>query len=326
MRRRGFVALIVGAAVAWPFALRARQPQKWRIGDVVGGTQETAGHLAKELAQRLEDLGYVQGKNITLLTRFVPPEAEAIEDAIRSLLPNIDLLVVRGTIGGVAAKKLAPSVPVIFISVGAPVDIGLVESLAHPGGNMTGITFEAAMETYAKRLQILKEIVPTLERVAVLSARGDANVPFAMASLQKLAPAMGVILTSIDIKSSDDLPAAFEEMQRHQPEGLIVVAGAFTYVNSRQIASLALAHRLPSCHAFRETVIAGGLVSLGPDLVAMNRQGAAYIDKIIRGAQPADLPVEQPERYEVFVNLKTAKALRLTIPPTLLARADEVIE
>src|SRR5216683_2789490 len=326
MRRREFMALIGGAAVAWPFALRAQQPQKWRIGDVLGGTQETMGHLAAALAQRLEDLGYVQGKNITLLNRFVPPEAEAIEDAIGSLLPNIDLLVVRGTIGGVAAKKLASSVPVIFLSVGAPVEIGLVESLAHPGGNMTGTTFEAAAETYAKRLQILKEIIPTLERVAVLRAQGDANVPFAMASLDKLAPAESVILTPIDIKSSDDLVAAFEEMQRRQTEGLIVIAGLLTYANSKQIANLALAYRLPSCHAFRETVIAGGLVSLGPDIVAMSRQCAAYIDKIFRGAKPADLPVEQPDRYEMFVNLKTAKALGVTIPPTLLARADEVIE
>jgi ABC-type uncharacterized transport system substrate-binding protein len=326
MRRREFMALLGGAAVAWPFALCAQQAQKWRIGDVLGGTQETMGHLAAALAQRLEDLGYVQGKNIILLNRFVPPEAKAIEDAIRSLLPNIDLLVVRGTIGGVAAKKLASSVPVIFISVGAPVDIGLVESLAHPGGNMTGTTFEAASQTYAKRLQILKEIIPTLERVAVLRAQGDANVPFAMESLDKLAPAVGVILTPIDVKSSHDLLAAFEEMQRRQTEGLIVIAGALTYANSKQIATLALAYRLPSCHAFRETVIAGGLVSLGPDIVAMSRQCAAYVDKIVRGAKPADLPVEQPDRYEMFVNLKTAKALGVTIPPTLLASADEVIE
>jgi putative ABC transport system substrate-binding protein len=325
MKRREFVALISGAA-AWPFALRAQQPQKWRIGQVLGGTQETSGRFTKGLAERLEDLAYVQGKNITLLNRVVPPEAEAVEDAIRSLLPNIDLLVVRGTIGGVAAKKLASFVPVVFLSVGAPVDIGLVESLAHPGGNMTGTTFEAGTETYAKRLQILKEIVPALERVAVLRAQGDANVPFAMASLDKLAPAVSVILTPIDFKSSDDLLAAFEEMQRNQTEGLIVIAGMLTYANSKQIANLALAYRLPSCHAFRETVVAGGLVSLGPDIVAMNRQCAAYIDKIFRGAKPADLPVEQPDRYEMFVNLKTAKALGLTIPPTLLARADEVIE
>src|SRR5713226_9549162 len=144
---------------------------------------------------------------------------------------------------------------------------------------MTATTFEAAAETYAKRLQILKEIIPTLEHVAVLRAQGDANVPFAMASLDKLAPAVGVILRPIDVKSSNDLLAAFDEMPRSQIEGLIVVAGALTYANSKQIANLALAYRLPSCHAFRETLIAGGLVSLGPDIVAMSRQCAAYIDK-----------------------------------------------
>jgi putative ABC transport system substrate-binding protein len=240
MRRREFMALIGGAVVAWPFALRAQQPKKWRIGQVLGGTQDTVGHLAKTLGQRLEELGYVQGKNITLMNVFVPPEAMAIEDAIRSLLPNIDLLVVWGTIGGVAAKKMASPVPVVFLSVGAPVDIGLVESLAHPGRNMTGTTFEAATETYAKRLQILKEIVPTLERVAVLRAEGDPNVPFAMVSLDKLAPAVGVTLTPIEIKSPDDLPAAFDEMKRSRTEGLIVIAGALTYANSKQIANLAL--------------------------------------------------------------------------------------
>ena len=151
-------------------------------------------------------------------------------------------------------------------------------------------------------------------------------MPFVMASLDKLAPAVGVMLTPIDVKSSHDLLAAFDEMQRRQTEGLIVIAGALIYASSKQIANLALAYRLPSCHPFRETVVAGGLVSLGPDIVAMNRQCAAYIDKIVRGAKPADLPVEQPDRYEMFVNLKTAKALGVTIPPTLLARADEVIE
>jgi putative tryptophan/tyrosine transport system substrate-binding protein len=328
MQRRELIKLLAGTATLRPLVARAQQQptRTWRIGQVVGGTQDTMGHLANTLGQRLEDLGYVQGKNITLTNVFVPAEGKAIEDAIRSLLPKIDLLVVRGTIGGVIAKKMASPVPVVFLSVGAPVDIGLVESLAHPGGTMTGTTFEAATETYAKRLQILKEIVPTLQRVAVLKAQGDANVPFAMASLDKSAPAVGVTLTPIEIKTPDDLPAAFDAMQRSRTEGLIVIAGVLTYVNSKQIADLAIVHRLPSCHAFRETVVAGGLVSLGPDLIEMNRQGAAYIDKIIRGAKPADLPVEQPDRYEIFVNLKTAKALDLTVPSSLLIRADEVIE
>jgi ABC-type uncharacterized transport system substrate-binding protein len=236
------------------------------------------------------------------------------------------LLIVGGTIGGVAAKKLVITKPVVFIAVGAPVEIGLVESLSRPGGNMTGITFEAATETYAKRLQILKEIVPKVNRVAVLQAPGDANVKFAMASLEGAAPNFGIQLSPIPISSSSDIAAAFDEMRQSQSEALIVIAGLLTYRNGQQIADLALAHHLPSCHAFRETVAMGGLVSLGPDIRAMWRQAAGFIDQIIRGSQPRELPVQQPTRYELAINLKTAKALGLTLPPSLLARADVVIE
>jgi len=226
----------------------------------------------------------------------------------------------------VAAKKLVSSIPVVFLSVGAPVEIGLVESLNHPGGNMTGTTFEAATETYSKRLQILKEIIPNLNRVAVLRAKGDANVPFAMASLEGSAPTLGVTILPIDIESADDLDAAFVEMRRSQAEALLVIAGLLTYANRKQIADLALSNHLPSCHAFGETVAVGGLVSLGPDLYGTFGQAAAYIDKIMHGAKPADLPVQQPTRYEIHINLKTGKALGLEIPPTLLARADKLIE
>jgi putative ABC transport system substrate-binding protein len=322
MRRREFLGLVGGVAIGWPLPARAQQ-KVWRIGQIAAGRP---GQLLTALPQRLNDLGYVQGKNVTLQTLAVRPEPSAMEDAIRSLLPDIDLLVIWSTIGGVAAKKLASSVPVVFLSVGAPVDIGLVESLAHPGGNMTGVSFEAGTEIYAKRLQILKEIAPAVKQVAVLGASGDSNVAFATASLDKAAAELGVKLTPTDVKSADELPAAFDEMQRDRIEGLIVIAGAFTAVNSSQIASLALAHNLPSCHGFRETVVVGGLVSFGPDLPAMARQGAVYIDKIIRGANPADLPVEQPDRYAIFINLKTAKALGLEVPSRLLATADEVIE
>jgi putative ABC transport system substrate-binding protein len=323
MKRREFITVLGGVA-AWPLAARAQQSKVWRIGQVL--PLEAMGHLAKALERRLADLGYVQGKNITLLNIVVPPQPKAIEDAIRSLLPNIDLLVVWSTVGSVAAKKVASSVPIVFLSVGVPVDIGLVDSLAHPGGNMTGITFEAATETYAKRLQILKEIVPNLERVAVLRAVGDPNVVHAIASLEQAAPGLGVILMPIDIRSTDDLPAVFAEMQRSRAEGLISIAGAFTYLNSDQIADLTVRYRLPSCHGFKETVAAGALVSLGPDMVAMTDQGAAYVDKIIHGAKPADLPVQQPTKFELVINLKAAKMLGLTVPPNLLATADEVIE
>jgi putative ABC transport system substrate-binding protein len=296
----------------------------WRIGQVFGGTPNIVSSTG--LAQGLSDLGYVDGKNIRLLSRYTTPTPKDLKAAILELLHDIDLLVVWGTIGGVAAKAAAPNIPVVFISVGAPVDIGLVDSLAHPGGGMTGTTFEAASETYGKRLQLLKDILPGLSRVAVIAAKGDPNFPFAMMSLEKSAPLLGVSLAPIEISSGDDLRSAFDQVKRDRLEAVIVVAGALTYANSKAIADLALANGLPSCHGFKETVAAGGLISLGPDLMALARQGASLVDKIIKGARPADLPVEQPTRYVTSINLRTAKALGLSISQALLASADEVIE
>jgi putative ABC transport system substrate-binding protein len=323
MRRREFIGVSAGL-LACAASHRAMAAGPWRIGEVFGGNPGV--YFASALGQALLDLGYVEGKSIRLQTRFAAPTPVGQKEAILALLPDIDLLVVHGTPGGAVAKSLAPQIPVVFISVGAPVDIGLVQSLAHPGGNMTGTTFEAASETYGKRLQLLKEILPDLSRVVVLGARGDPNVPFAIRSLEAAAPSLGVSLTQMETSSADDLQGAFDKMRQSQIQALIVVAGVLTFANSKAIAQLALTNGLPSCHGFKETVTAGGLISLGPDLKAVARQGAGLVDRIIKGARPADLPVEQPTQYVMTVNLKTAKALGLTIPPTLLARADEVIE
>src|SRR5262245_33179567 len=304
VRRREFIALASGAVVAWSSMARAQQPGKvWRVGQVIGGTPETVGHLARAVEERLRDLGYVQDRNIALYTQYAVPRLEAMERAIQSLIPNIDVLLVWGTIGGASAKKLGVSMPVVFASVGAPVDIGLVQSLSNPGTNMTGITFEAASETYGRRLQLLKEITPSLSRIAVLSARGDPNARFAMTSLEASASILGVTLVAVEIASADELTAAFSEMQRSKAEALIVVAGVLTYPNGKKIADLALTHQLPSCHGFKEAVLEGGLVSLGPDLVVIGQQAASYVDKILRGAIAAELPVQQPSRYEVYLNL-----------------------
>jgi putative ABC transport system substrate-binding protein len=226
----------------------------------------------------------------------------------------------------VAAKRVTSGVPTVFVSVGAPVEIGLVQSLSHPGGNMTGISFEAATETYGKRLQLLKEIVPDLKRVAVLRAVGDPNVGFAMTSLEAAAPELGVSLVSVDMRSADDLESAFAEIKHSDVGAVLEIAGALTFNLGAETADHALGAHLPLCSAFRETVMAGGLVSLGPDFEAMIRQAAAQIDKIIKGTEPADIPVEQPTRYDLYINLKTARLLNLAIPPSLLGRADEVIE
>jgi putative tryptophan/tyrosine transport system substrate-binding protein len=326
MRRRRFLALAATAALAPGFAARAEPATKiWRIGQVTLGTDPTAP-IATALERQLAELGYEQGKNITLTSRLVVPTPQAVEDAVRSLVPNVDLLVVWSTIGAVAAKKLVTGIPVVFLSVGAPVGIGLVQSLAHPGGNMTGVTFEAASETYAKRLQFLKEIIPSLRRVAVLRAHGDVNGSFALASMENPAAEFGITLIPVDVEASEGMQAAFARIKEAQAEALIVVAGGLTYDRSKEIAGLTLRYRLPSCHGFKETVVDGGLISLGPDVIMMAAQAASQIYKIMHGASPADLPVEQPTRYEVYVNLKTAKALGLTMPQTLLAIADEVIE
>jgi putative ABC transport system substrate-binding protein len=327
VRRRDFIGAIFGASLARPWAADAEQPSKvWRIGDVLPFTPERGAYLAQALEQGLTDLGDVQGHNIVLSQRFSGPQPDKVQQVIVSLLPQIDLLVVRGTMGGTAAKKVAGTVPTVFVSVGAPVEIGLVKSLSHPGGNMTGTTFEAAAETYGKRLQILKEIVPDLKRAAVLRAVGDPNVGFAMTSLDGAAPELGVTLVPVDIKSADDLETAFINIKKSEVQALLAIAGVLTFTIDAEIAGRALAANLPLCSTFRETVIAGGLVSLGPDLVATARQAAAQIDKIMKGAKPAEIPVEQPTRYDLYINLKTARLLNLTIPPTLLARADEVIE
>jgi putative ABC transport system substrate-binding protein len=325
-RRRDFIGAMYLAAVALPAPAAAQQPGKvWRLGHVLTGTPETQRVFVQALEQRLADLGYVQGRNIVLLHRFAGPQPDKIEEAIMSLVSQVDLLVVWGE-GAVAAKKLAVGVPTVFISIGYPVELGLVQSLAHPGGNMTGITAEAALETPAKRLQILKEIVPELKRVAVLGPVVD-DPTFVEKGLQELAAReLGVTLLPVVIKSADDLEAAFASMKKDGAQAVMPIRSSFTFVLGKEIADLALAAHLPSCWPFRQAVMVGGLVSLGPDRLAMTRPAAVQIDKIIKGTKPADIPVEQPTRFELIVNLKTAKALGLTVPPLLLATADEVIE
>jgi putative ABC transport system substrate-binding protein len=326
MRRRDFIGAIYAAAAALPLGAAAQQPSKvWRIGDVYLGPPEVGRIYAQAFERSLADFGYVQGRNIVLLVRYTGSQREEMQEAIISLLPQIDLLVVRGN-AAIEARKLAGAVPTVFISIGYPVELGLVQSLAHPGGNMTGITAEAALETNGKRLQILKDIAPDLNRVAVLRDSDTRQWGFEWTALDQAAHELGLTLVYVDIKSADDLEGAFAGMKTSEAAALFVTRTNVTFTAAKQIADLALAARLPSCHAFREAAMAGGLVSYGPDRSAMARPAAAQIDKIIKGTSPADIPVEQPTRYELYINLKTARSLKLTIPPALLLTADEVIE
>jgi putative ABC transport system substrate-binding protein len=329
VRRRDFIGVIYGAGLALPRAAVAQQAGKvWRVGDVVYVPPEQGEPFARALEQSLADLGYVQGRNIVLLHRFAGAQVDDIEEAIISLLPQIDLLVVWGK-AAISAKKLAGGVPTVFISIGFPVELGLVESLAHPGGKMTGIASEAALEINGKRLQIFKEILPDLKRVAVLRDFTDqmaAGLDLEWTALDLAARELGLALLPIDIKSADELETAFADMKKSGAEALFVTRTALFANAGKQIADLAIAAHLPSCDPFRRMVIAGGLVSLDADRLALTRPAAAQIDKIIKGTSPAEIPVEQPTRFELYINVKTARLLNLTIPPSVLALADQLIE
>jgi putative ABC transport system substrate-binding protein len=327
MDRRTFIGSLAGGFLAAPIVGEAQQPGKrWRIGSVLAGSQESTGRVANAIESSLAAAGYIAGRNITLEHRYYRPDPAGADEVLRAVVPAADLLVVGGTIGAVVARKITTVLPTVFLSVGDPVRVGLVSSLAHPGGNMTGVTFEAASETYGKRLQLLKEILPGLTVAGILRVPSDANIVVAMESLERVAPGLGVTILPFDISTVDDLSGVFVRMKSSGVQAVLVVAGAFTYTHGRRIAELAMTQRLPSAHAFRETAAAGGLLSLGPDIVAMAPQVAAYVDKILKGTKPGELPVEQPTTYELIINLKTAKALGLTIPQSLLQRADQVIE
>jgi len=326
MNRRTFLCGLTGILSA-PLAAEAQQAAKlWRIGIVLPGDLSTVGHIARAIEANLAKTGYVHGKTITLDWRFYPPNPAGAEEVLRAIVPAIDLLIVGGTLGGVVAKRVTTTLPTVFQAVSDPVQLGLVSSLAHPGGNMTGVTFEAAAETYGKRLQLLREFLPGLTVVGVLGVPGDANITVAMESLERAAPKLHVTLRLFEVTTIADVERAFALMKAGGVEAVLVVAGVFTYANGRRIAELALTHRLPSVYGVREAVVGGGLISLGTDIVDMAPLVAAYVDKIIKGAKPSDLPVEQPTKFELIINLKTAKALGLTIPQSLLIRADELIQ
>jgi putative tryptophan/tyrosine transport system substrate-binding protein len=327
MDRRRFLLTSLTGALARPLDAPAQQLQhKTRLGSLHPSTAAQAAPFIGALEKGLSDRGHIKDRTTTLEYVFLPPSLDRLAEAASSLGQRVDVLRTWGTVAAVAAKRAGVSVPVVFVTVGFPEAIGLVRSLKHPGGNFTGISFEAADETYGKRLEIAKEVVPRLRRVAALGASDDPNIGPALRSIHGAGRLLGVEVVEWRVLSAADLAPAFAQMTSKGTHAVLVIAGAFMFVNRDEVARLALAHRLPSVHGLREGVVAGGLVSLGPDLVVMAGQAASYVDKIVRGANPADLPVEQPARYEVQINLKTARALGLTIPPSLLARADQIIE
>ena len=322
-------ALSAPLAVSAQSSVRPEQPRTAvrRIGWLSAGSPTGFDYVRTPFYDSLRQAGYEEGKNLITERGYAAGKPDRLPQVLADLVAKkAEVIIATSTVAAVAAKNANLAIPTVFMPAGAPVEIGLVKSLARPGGNMTGVAFEAAAETYAKRLQLLKEMEPRLSRVGVIHAASDANVAFAMVSLEKTAPILGVKLYPLAVRSEQDLVGNFSAMMSADVQALLVVAGTLTFSIRKAIVELAQQHRLPSMHGFMEAVADGGLASLGPDFAEMGRRGGALVGMILRGANAGDIPVELPTRYELHINLKTARALGLKLPTALLARADRVIE
>jgi putative ABC transport system substrate-binding protein len=327
VKRREFIAGLGGAAVAWPLAARAQQPGKtWRIGVLETVSPDLNAKNIEALKRGLRELGYVENQNYLLEYRSADGDGErfpAFADELVRL--RVDLIVTRGTPAARAAKSATESIPVVMAAIGEPLGTGVVASLARPGGNVTGLS-GFVTELAGKRVELLKELRPGNTVAAFFSNMANPVVPPQWEETRKAAQALGIDVSLLDVRSRDDIPAAFETAVARGVEALLVGIEAVVQANRQLIADLAAKHRLLSIYPSREFVEAGGLVAYGVNYPDLYFRSASLIDKIFRGAKPGDLPVEQPTKLEFIINLKAAKAIGLTVPPLLIARADEVIE
>ena len=329
MRRRAFITLLGGAA-AWPLAAAAQQPGGMRrIGVLMASAADDSENQARMAAflQGLAQLGWTDGRNLRNDTRWATTNADDLRRhaaELAALAPDV-LVAATGTATVAPLLQATRTLPIVFVVVVDPVGAGFVANLARPGGNATGFTmFEYGLS--GKWLELLKQIVPSITRAAVLRDPAIASGIGQFAAVQTVAPSLGVELTPVDARDAPEIERAVAAFARSGDSGLIVTPSPVASRHRELITALAARHKLPAVYAFRFYVTAGGLISYGPDTIDQYRRAAAYVDRILKGEKPADLPVQAPTKYELVVNLKTAKALGLTVPDSLLARADEVIE
>jgi putative ABC transport system substrate-binding protein len=325
MRRREFITLLGGAAVAWPLATHAQQPDRVRrigILEMTSAALNSASYGA--FLEAMKALGYIEGRNIVIEYRSAEGFGERFPELAADLLRlKVDVIVTRGTPAILAAKAATTSVPIVMAAAGEPLMV--VASLARPGSNVTGLSgYSTDLE--AKRVEVLKEMIPNAKRIAGLYNMGNPVVPPQWNELQKAAQTLGVQSELLDIRKTEDIGPAFEIASRHSIDAIQVGVDTLTLQNRKLIADFAGQHRLPTIYVSREYVEAGGLIAYGPSYPDLYRRAASYVDKIFKGEKPGDLPIEQPTKFELVINLKTAKALGLTVPPSLLARADELFE
>jgi putative ABC transport system substrate-binding protein len=325
MKRREFITLVGGAA-AWPLAARAQQPAKLpTVGFLVSGTPSTHGQWVAAFVRRLHELGWIEGRTVAIEYRWAEGRTERFDEiAAEFVRRKVDVIVTSATAAIVAAKQATSVIPIVFAAAGDPVGTGLVASLARPGGNVTGLSIQQT-DLAAKRLELLREVVPGLRRLAILANVGGPAVVLDMREVQATARTLGFEVITSEIQRGEDIVPAFEALDG-RADALYVCIDPLVNTHRIRINTLALAARLPTMHGSREGVEAGGLMSYGPNLPDLFRRAADFVDKVLRGAKAGDIPVEQPRKVDLVINLTTAKALRLTIQESFLLRADEVIE
>jgi putative ABC transport system substrate-binding protein len=326
MRRREFVTLLGGAA-AWPLAARAQQLERVRLVGIVGGFAEAEFlPLFAAFRDKLKDLGWAEGRNLSIEVRLGRGDYKRMTDEAGQLIAlKPDVILAQGTPGLSAVRQHSSKIPVVFVLVADPVRMGLIESLARPGGNATGLTnFEFTIG--GKWLELLREVNPRIAQVTFVSNPANPNADQFSRFVESSARSTGLDIVTASVRNPAEIAVAIANAGRQSDAGLVVAPDSLTTIHRELIIGLAAHHRLPAIYPFRTFSMEGGLISYGLNIVEIYRQGAVYVDRILRGAQPSDLPVQAPNTFELIVNLKTAKALGFEIPPTLLARAGEVIE
>jgi putative ABC transport system substrate-binding protein len=325
LKRREFVTLLGGAAM-WPLAVSAQQPAKLpTLGFLGPNTPSLDSSRVGALVQRLRELGWIEGRNVAIEYRWGEGRTEHLaEFAAEFVQLRVNVIVTSGTQPVIAAKQATSVIPIVFAAVGDPVGTGLVNSLARPGGNVTGLSIQAT-DLAGKRLELLREVVPGLRRLAIMANASASPAVLEMAEVQTTASALGLEIVASEIRRPEDIAPAFESL-KGRAEALYVCNDPLVTTNRIRINTLALGMRLPTMYNVREFIEAGGLMSYGPNFLALYRRAADFVDKILRGAKPTDIPVEQPTKFDLIINLTTAKTLGLKIPEAFLLRADEIIE
>ena len=327
MRRRELIMLLGGAAAAWPLAARAQQPAMPLVGFLNPTSPDPNVDLLRAFRQGLKETGYVEGENVAIEYRWAENQIDRMPALAAELVrKQVAVIATTGaTVAASAAKAVTTTIPIVFLTGADPVESGLVASLARPGGNLTGINL-LTIDLTAKRLELLRELVPAATRVAVLANPAGPAPEAMLRDVETAARAMGLQVQVLNAGTSPEIDAAFASFVRERPDALFVGPDPFFVSRRVQLVHLASRHAVPAAYTQRDYAVAGGLMAYSPRYPDLFRKAAVYVDNILKGAQPADLPVEQPTHFELIINMKTARALGLTVPLALLARADEVIE